>query len=194
MHTIIPTDPHHTPTIIQPSTSQPQNKQRSRRQNKKDTEVPHHSGPIDNVIDEVVYKERDDSLERATTTATGLDAKQDRGNINKTQSKATLNEPSSLRTSSGGGPRLQETIGDIIAHTRSENVSKFFNDPLITREITLVDETQGRYGNDIMFNVSDLAGEEVFVTEKGVCDKDVNLSVDEVTLAQALAALKSAKV
>ncbi|GJU13605.1 hypothetical protein Tco_1136001 [Tanacetum coccineum] len=27
----MPTDSHHTPTIIQPSTSQPQNKQRSRR-------------------------------------------------------------------------------------------------------------------------------------------------------------------
>ncbi|GJX30486.1 hypothetical protein Tco_0238565 [Tanacetum coccineum] len=61
-------------------------------------------------------------------------------------------------------------------------------------EITLVDETQGRYGDDIMFDVSDLAGEEVFVAEQGVSDKDVNLSVDEVTLAQALAALKSAKV
>ncbi|GJT39445.1 putative ribonuclease H-like domain-containing protein [Tanacetum coccineum] len=55
-------------------------------------------------------------------------------------------------------------------------------------EITLVDETQGRYGDDIMFDVSDLAGEEVFVAEQGVSDKDVNLSVDEVTLAQALAA------
>ncbi|GJS40962.1 hypothetical protein Tco_0566005 [Tanacetum coccineum] len=37
-----------------------------------------------------------------------------------------------------------------------------------------------------------LAGEEVFVVEQGVSDKDVNLSVDEVTLAQALAALKTA--
>ncbi|GJX08644.1 hypothetical protein Tco_0196576 [Tanacetum coccineum] len=113
----IPTDPHHKPTIIQPSTSQPQKKQRSRRQIKKDTEVPQPSGPIDNVINKAVYKERDDSLEMATTTATGLYAKQDRGNINKTQSKATLNEPISLGTSSGGGPRHQETMGDTIAQT-----------------------------------------------------------------------------
>ncbi|GKD24506.1 hypothetical protein Tco_1230720, partial [Tanacetum coccineum] len=33
-----PTDPHHTPTIIQPSTSQPQKKQRLRRPKRKDTE------------------------------------------------------------------------------------------------------------------------------------------------------------
>ncbi|GJW04373.1 hypothetical protein Tco_1563229 [Tanacetum coccineum] len=268
----IPTDPHHTPTIIQPSTSQPQKKQRSRRPKRKDTEVPQPSGPTTNVADEAVYEERDDSLERAATTATGLDAEQDRGNINKTQSKATPNEPSSPGTSSGGGPRRQETMGDTIAQTRSENVSKFSNDPLLARgntlrsgedrlklqelmelctnlqnrvidlektktaqaqeitslklrvkklekkggsrthklkrlykgrkiddidkdaEITLVDETQGRYGDDIMFDVSDLAGEEVFVVEPEVTIKDVNLSVDEVTLAQALAALKSAKV
>ncbi|GJT36539.1 hypothetical protein Tco_0926958 [Tanacetum coccineum] len=61
-------------------------------------------------------------------------------------------------------------------------------------EITLVDKTQGMYGDDIMFDVSDLAGEEVFVAKQGVSDKDVNLSVDEVTLAQALAALKSVKL
>ncbi|GKB29639.1 hypothetical protein Tco_0869040, partial [Tanacetum coccineum] len=48
-----------------------------------------------------------------------------------------------------------------------------------------------RYGDDILFDVSDLAGEEVFVAEQGVFDKDVNLSVDEVTLAQALVALKT---
>ncbi|GJS81425.1 hypothetical protein Tco_0747966 [Tanacetum coccineum] len=70
-------------------------------------------------------------LERATTTATGLDAEQDRGNISKTQSKAIPNEPSSIRTSSCGGPRRQDTMGDTIAQTRSENVSKSSNDPML---------------------------------------------------------------
>ncbi|GJY42545.1 hypothetical protein Tco_0429815 [Tanacetum coccineum] len=79
----------------------------------------------------------DDSLERAATTATSLDAEHDRGNINKTQSKATLNEPSSLGTSSVSGPRRQETMGDTIAQTRSENVSKHSNDPLLARGNTL---------------------------------------------------------
>ncbi|GJZ18538.1 hypothetical protein Tco_0554661 [Tanacetum coccineum] len=74
-------------------------------------------------------------LERAVTTATSLDAEQDKGNINKTQSKATPNEPSSLGTSSGGGPRRQEIMGDTIAQTRSENVSKHSNDPLLARDL-----------------------------------------------------------
>ncbi|GKF73782.1 hypothetical protein Tco_0220114, partial [Tanacetum coccineum] len=43
-----------------------------------------------------------------------------------------------------------------------------------------------------MFGVHDLVGDKVVVETK-VASKDVNLSVDEVTLAQVLAALKSAK-
>ncbi|GKE78690.1 hypothetical protein Tco_1544810 [Tanacetum coccineum] len=113
----IPTDPYHTPTIIQPLTSQPQLKQRSRRPKRKDTEVPQLSGPTTNVADEAVNEEMDDSLVRAATTAYSLEAEQDSGNINKTRSKATPNEPSSPRTSSGGGPRCQETIRDTIAQT-----------------------------------------------------------------------------
>ncbi|GJS50557.1 hypothetical protein Tco_0623919 [Tanacetum coccineum] len=140
-----PIDPHHTPTIIQPSTSQPQRKQRPRKTKRKDTEVPQPSGPITNVADEAVYEEMDASLERAATTAPSLDAEQDRGNINKTQSKATPNEPSSLGTSSGGGPRRQETMGDTIAQTRFENVSKHSNDPLLARVLDLetIKTTQG---------------------------------------------------
>ncbi|GJS77226.1 putative ribonuclease H-like domain-containing protein [Tanacetum coccineum] len=201
-------------------------------------------------LDEAVNKERDNSLERAATTATSLDVEQDRGNINKTQSKATPNEPSSLGTSSSGGPRRQETMGDIIARTRFENVSKTSNDSLLAEvntprsdedrlklselmefctklqqrvldlENTKTAQAQeitslklrvkklekkggsrtpklkilykGRYGDEDMFGVNDLEGDEVIVETK-VASKDVNLSVDEVTLAQALAALKSAK-
>ncbi|GKA17670.1 hypothetical protein Tco_0697507 [Tanacetum coccineum] len=103
----MPTDPHHTPTNIQPSTSQPQKKQRSRRSKRKDTEVPQPSGPTTNVVDEAVNKEMDDSLERVATTATGLEAER------------------------------QETMRGTIAQTRSENVSKLSNDLLLARGNTL---------------------------------------------------------
>ncbi|GKB63758.1 hypothetical protein Tco_0919944 [Tanacetum coccineum] len=110
-----PTDPHHTPIIIQPSTSQTQKKQRSRRSKRKDTKVPQPSGPTTNVADEAVNEKIDDSLVRAATTVSSLEAEQDRG----------------------GCPRLQETMGDTVAQTRSENVSKLSNDPLIARVIDL---------------------------------------------------------
>ncbi|GKE17961.1 hypothetical protein Tco_1425538 [Tanacetum coccineum] len=97
------TDPHHPPTIIQPLT-QPQKTQKPRKP-KKDTQVPQSSDPTKNVIDEAVHKELGDSLVRAATTASILEAEQDNGNINKTQSKATPNESSYLGTTSGGGPK-----------------------------------------------------------------------------------------
>ncbi|GJZ67010.1 hypothetical protein Tco_0630250 [Tanacetum coccineum] len=94
-------------------------------------------GPTEHVADETVYKELDDSLVGAATTASILEAEQDIGNIAKTQSKETPNESSSLGTTSGGGPRRQETMGDTNAQTRFENVSKHSNDPLLARVLDL---------------------------------------------------------
>ncbi|GJU77975.1 hypothetical protein Tco_1275045 [Tanacetum coccineum] len=146
---VIPTDPHHTPTFIQPS-PQLQKNQKPRRPKKKDTQVPQSSVSSDNVADEAVYKELDDSLVRAATTASSLKAEQDSGNITKTRSKATLNEPSSSGTSSGSGTRRQETIGDTIAQTRFENVSKISNDPLLARGNTLQSDEDSLKLNELM--------------------------------------------
>ncbi|GJW14434.1 hypothetical protein Tco_0018567 [Tanacetum coccineum] len=52
----IPTDPQHTPTIIQPSISQSQKKQ-PRRKQRKDTEVPQPSGSIEPITDETANEE-----------------------------------------------------------------------------------------------------------------------------------------
>ncbi|GKB11380.1 hypothetical protein Tco_0845303, partial [Tanacetum coccineum] len=80
-------------------------------------------------------------------------------------------------------------------------------------EFTLVDETQGRYGDDLMFDTSDLVSEEVFVVEQVVpgSKKDdvvstagvattvsaaattVPITPEEITLAQVLDELKIAK-
>ncbi|GJZ39742.1 hypothetical protein Tco_0586305 [Tanacetum coccineum] len=222
---------------------------------------------LEDAEDEVVHKELGDSLVRAATSASSLEAEQDSGNITKTQSKATLNESSSLRTTSGGGSRCQETMGDTIAQTRFKNLSKHSNDSLLARGNTLqsdedrlkldelmalctilqsrvldLEKTKTTQANEIaslkrrvkklekkissrthklkrlykgkinvidadkditlvnvqdnadklMYDVGTMTGDEVFV-EQEVAAKYVNLTVDEVTLAQALAALKSVK-
>ncbi|GJS95427.1 hypothetical protein Tco_0802395 [Tanacetum coccineum] len=130
-----PTDPHHTPIIIQPSTSQSQKKQKPRKPKRKDTEVPQPSGPTNNVADKAVYKEMDDSLERAVTTATSLDAE--------------LIDLEKTKTS-----QAQEIISlkRRVKRLEKKNRSK----------------THGL--KRLMFDVSDLAGEEVFVAEQGVPD------------------------
>ncbi|GJT01509.1 ribonuclease H-like domain-containing protein [Tanacetum coccineum] len=112
---VIPTDPQHTPTIIQPP-NQPQKIQKPKKP-KKDTQIPQSSVPTKSVADEAVYKELDDSLVRDATTTSSLEAEQDSSNITKTQSKATPNEPSSPGTNSSGGPKCQETMGDTPAQT-----------------------------------------------------------------------------
>ncbi|GKB42604.1 hypothetical protein Tco_0887546 [Tanacetum coccineum] len=47
-------------------------------------------------LDETVTKEREDIMERAATTASSLERRVDSGNINRTQSMATLNDPKSF--------------------------------------------------------------------------------------------------
>ncbi|GJX46641.1 putative ribonuclease H-like domain-containing protein [Tanacetum coccineum] len=60
----------------------------------RDTKIPQSSGPPVKVGDEAIHKELGDSMERAATTASSLEVEQDSGNINRTQSMATLNDPS----------------------------------------------------------------------------------------------------
>ncbi|GJV02351.1 hypothetical protein Tco_1335920 [Tanacetum coccineum] len=71
-------------------------------------------------------------------------------------------------------------------------------------EVTLVDKTQGRYDDAQMFDTYVFNGEEVFVTEQNekvveevVSTAEVSaaaiITTEEITLAQALAELRSAK-
>ncbi|GJX82711.1 hypothetical protein Tco_0332192 [Tanacetum coccineum] len=66
-----------------------------------DTKIPQFGGPPEKVGDEAVHKELGDRIERAATTASSLEAEQDSGNINRTQSMATLNEPTFLKKLEG---------------------------------------------------------------------------------------------
>nr|GEW21198.1 hypothetical protein [Tanacetum cinerariifolium] len=69
------------------------------------TKISQSSGPINLVADETVYKEWEDRMEIAATTASSLEVEHDSGNINRTQSMATHNEPLPQGTGSGSGPR-----------------------------------------------------------------------------------------
>ncbi|GJS08768.1 putative ribonuclease H-like domain-containing protein [Tanacetum coccineum] len=105
-----------------------------------DTKIPQYSGPTKHVADEAIHKERGESLVRAATTASSLEA-----------------------------------------------------------EVLDLETTKTTQANEIMFNVDALAGEEVFVVEQSenfveeVVDDAQTITTEEITLAQALAELKSAK-
>nr|GEY58439.1 uncharacterized mitochondrial protein AtMg00810-like [Tanacetum cinerariifolium] len=104
----------------------------------------------ENVTYEAVYKKLDGNLVRAATTASSLEAEQDSGNINKTESKATPNELSFQGTDSGGGPRCQEAIGDTITQIRSLRVSNLSNDLLLTRGNILQSDEDSMKLNELM--------------------------------------------
>ncbi|GJW08001.1 putative ribonuclease H-like domain-containing protein [Tanacetum coccineum] len=88
--------------------------------------------------DETVHEEKGDSMERAATTTASFNAEQDSGNIIRTQSMTTLNEPIPQGTGSGSGPRRQDTIlGDRPAQTRFERLPKQSNDLSLSRVNTL---------------------------------------------------------
>nr|GEX69647.1 hypothetical protein [Tanacetum cinerariifolium] len=200
----IPIDPHHTPTIIQLSTSQHQKKQKSRKLKRKDTWLPQTSVPT-SVADEAVNEEMVDSLERAATTV----AKSHRGCVAQTRSERVSKVSNDLLLVGVNTPRsgedreitdidANEDIYLIIVHKDKDifGVNDSNGDEVIVEDI------------EISFDVAgDLRGEEVFVLQedpfKEVSDVDevqatstaktTTATIDDITLAKALMEIKCAK-
>ncbi|GJX71343.1 putative ribonuclease H-like domain-containing protein [Tanacetum coccineum] len=97
--------------ILVTKLSSPQNTQSPRQALQKDTQLPQTSVPIPNVADEAIFKERDDRVVRATTTATSLDAAQASGNIPKTQSTA-MSKRASKHSYDSPLPRVNTPASD----------------------------------------------------------------------------------
>ncbi|GJV93946.1 hypothetical protein Tco_1541759 [Tanacetum coccineum] len=231
----MPTDPHHTPIITQPSSSQPQRKQKSRRPKEKDTQVPQSSVPSDptNVADEAVNEEPSMQLKELMDFCTKLQQRVlDLENTKTAQAQEITSLKKRVKKlEKKGGSRTHKLkrlyrVGRSARVVSSEEASlgdqedaskqgRKIDDIDKDAEITLVDETQGRYRDEDMFGVNDLDGDEV-VVESEVTDKAgkkrniveeavvvtdvVTIPVSaatianvELTLAQTLAELKSAR-
>nr|GEZ25240.1 hypothetical protein [Tanacetum cinerariifolium] len=112
--------------------------QKHKKPKRKTTEISHTSRPTILVANETVHDERGDKVERDATIAASLDAEQDSGTINRTQSTAIPNEPIPRGTGSGGSPRRQDTIlRDRPTQTRFEKLSKLCHKPPLSRVNTL---------------------------------------------------------
>ncbi|GJV89953.1 putative ribonuclease H-like domain-containing protein [Tanacetum coccineum] len=164
-----------------------------------------------NVADEVVNEEMDDSLVRAATTASGLEAEQDSGNGQvvvpsarrsyqtskclRDEDRLKLNELMEFCT------KLQQRVLDL-ENTKTAQAQEItslklrvwsdqedsskqgrkIDDIDKDAEITLVDETQGRYGDDLMFDTGVLDDEEVFAGQV-MAEKEINVAEKEVSIA-----------
>nr|GEW98801.1 hypothetical protein [Tanacetum cinerariifolium] len=137
---------------------------------------------MEHVADEAGHKELGDRLVRDATTAFSLEVEHD-----------------------SGGPRCQEAMRDTTAQTRIESLD---NEESLgedaskherridaidaDKDITLVNVQDDAE----MFDVDDLGGEEVFVAEQEVVSTAATtktVTTEELTLAQALKALKTSK-
>nr|GEZ27385.1 hypothetical protein [Tanacetum cinerariifolium] len=168
----MPTDPHHTPIILQSSSSQPQKTHKPRKPTRKVAQVPQPSDPMEHVADEAVHKELGDSLVRANTTASRV------LELEKTKT-SQHNEIASLkrrvkklekknRSRTHKLKRLykvgliarveslddEESLGeDASKHGRIESIDAY-------EDITLVNDQDD--DDKDMFDVNVLGGEEVF--------------------------------
>ncbi|GJW36253.1 putative ribonuclease H-like domain-containing protein [Tanacetum coccineum] len=186
----IPTDPHHTPIITQPSSSQPQRKQISGKSKKKNIEVPQPSGSTDNVPNENVPTTSNDPLfsgeDRLKLTELmdlctnlqkkGLDLEkaktaQDSEIASLKKKVKKLKRRSKSRTS--GLKRLRKVglarrieSSDEASLGDQEDASKHerkIADIDADAEVTLIDETQGRNDDNLMFDTGVLDEQEVEV-------------------------------
>ncbi|GKB23928.1 hypothetical protein Tco_0863329 [Tanacetum coccineum] len=173
---------------------------------RKDTKVPQPSDPT-NVADEAVNKEPSMKLKELMDFYTKLQQRVlDMENIKTVQAQEItslklrvkkLEKKGGSRTYKirrlykvGRSARIvssdEASLGD------QEDVSKQgrkIDNINKEAEITLVDETQGRHDDDIIFDVSDLA----VSTASTIPVSAATITEDEITLAQALAELKSVK-
>nr|GEZ11662.1 hypothetical protein [Tanacetum cinerariifolium] len=169
----MPTDPHHTPTILQLS-SQPQKKQKSRKPKRKDTCVAQPSDPTKNVADEAIHKELGDILVRAATTASSLGAEQDSGDITKIEKEESSGDEESLGEDASKQGRIDviNTYEEIILVNVQDDADKeMFDVNVLDSQELIVDVAQ--------------------VSVASAATKTTN--IDDVTLAQALEEIKSTK-
>ncbi|GJT70571.1 hypothetical protein Tco_1029857 [Tanacetum coccineum] len=181
-----PTDSHSTPIVTQPSSSKPQKKKYRRKQRK-------DSGPTEPIPDEATN-----------------DLKKSVKQLEKRRKSRTLGFKRLRKVSSASRVESSNDVS-LGAQEDASKQGRKIDDLDADAEVTLIDETQERYDEEMLFDVQDhLQGEEV-VAEKEVAKKKVSVvdpvttagkvvttasattTADELTLAQTLIEIKEAK-
>nr|GFA54703.1 hypothetical protein [Tanacetum cinerariifolium] len=166
-----PTDPHHTPTIIQPLTSQ--QKQRPRKTKRKDTELSQTSGPTTNVADEAINESKNVSKFSDDSLLVGVNTPRSDDDSLKLKELMELCTTLQSRVLALEQTKLTQA-NKIDSLKRRGRISDIDADKGITL-VSIHDEQ--------MFDVDeDLGGEEVFIK-----NQDENVVEKEVDAAQAKA-------
>ncbi|GJT66271.1 hypothetical protein Tco_1017751 [Tanacetum coccineum] len=211
----VPTDSHYTTT--QPSTSRPQKKQSKRKQRK-------DSGPTEPVTNEATNKEH-----VSTPSYVPSQSGKDRMQINELIDLCAKLTDRVLALENSNTSQAAEiaTLKERVKKLEKKKRSKTYKPRRLYKgrkiaylhadtEVTLIDETQRRNDEDLMFDTSVLNGDEVFqehivntntttkssipvsfvdpVTTSGKVVTTASVEIpEELTLAQTLIEIKSAK-
>nr|GEU69754.1 putative ribonuclease H-like domain-containing protein [Tanacetum cinerariifolium] len=141
------------------------------------TELPHTSEPIPNVADEVVYKEWDDRVERAITTADSLDADQASGakkpwgfhcsDLYERVPTPSYDSPLlGVHTPRSDEERFEE-------HELTSNVQQQSNDPPLSRGHTL--------GSEEINQDAGVTLVQIDVEDQGIFDDEVQVTPTQVS-------------
>ncbi|GJR03008.1 hypothetical protein Tco_0525992 [Tanacetum coccineum] len=205
---VILTDPHHTPTIIE-SSSQPQKKHKPRKPKRKDTEVPQPSSPTTNVADKVVNKENvsKHSNDPLLSSQDSLKLKELMAlRVKRLEKKKRSRTHRLKRLYKVGLSRRVESSEDEGLGKEDASKQGRIADIDAAKDIYLVNDQR----DEDMFGVNDLDGDEVVVETKVAHEVDVKIAKEtvtaaattvsaaiiaevDITLAQALSELKSTK-
>ncbi|GKC60787.1 hypothetical protein Tco_1088385 [Tanacetum coccineum] len=198
-----PTDSYSTPIITQPSSSKPQ-KNKSRRKQRKD------SGPTELITEDRMQlhelmnlctklSDRVLALENANTSQAAKIAKL-KERIKKLEKKRRSRIYKSKRLYKVGSSRRVESSEESLgaqedAFNQGRKIAAIDQDT----EVTLVNETEERNDEEILFNVDDdlkvtTAGEVVTTASIEVTTASApTTTIDELTMAQTLIEIKAAK-
>nr|GEW72673.1 hypothetical protein [Tanacetum cinerariifolium] len=158
----VPTNTHHTYIITQPSSSQPQKKQKSRRKQRKETEVPHTEPQTKESV--------------PTISNDPLPSGEDRMQLTELMNLCT-----NLQKQAGSTTRVEsfedkESLGDQEDASKQERMIDGIDQDV---KITLVDKAQERMNKEDMFGVNDLDGDETLIEIKAAKPKARGVIVQE---------------
>ncbi|GJZ75311.1 hypothetical protein Tco_0639776 [Tanacetum coccineum] len=187
-------------------------KQKSRRPKEKDTQAPQSSVPSDptNIADEAVIEETSMQLKQLMDFCTKLQQRMlDLENTKTAQAQEIISLKKRVKKLEKKGGSITHKLKRLYKIGRStrvvssekaslgdqEDASKYerkIDDIDADTEITLVDETQGKHDDDLMFDTGVLNDEEVFVGED-MAKKEVS-TVDLVTTASEVVTTANVEV
>ncbi|GKC25264.1 putative ribonuclease H-like domain-containing protein [Tanacetum coccineum] len=192
-----PIDPHHTPIITQSSTSKTQKKQKLRKPNRKDTKIPQSSGPTEHIADEAANEENlpthsnDPLLSEISSLKLRVKRLEKKGGSRTHKLKRLFKVSRSTQVVSSEDEGLSDQEDESKQGRKIDDIGKDAED-VVEKEISTADPitTAGETVTTASVEVS--AASATLVSAATTTTTTTITGVD-LTLAQALAELRSAK-